>query len=212
MRIPFLKSSCLLALVVVLIGARTAQATVIQQYTSGINGASDYYWGQSFTTPGSGPWNNVTFNFYSNDTGDPLAEGTAYLFSSPYLGLGPNGLPSASGILAKSTSISGGKYIFSSTFDLQPNTTYYLYEDTVMMNMGICDALACGTSGVQGDAFFSQGPSVYYGEHSNYITNYSVEGLPDAGVPEPAAIGTFFLGIGFIALKLHYQQGPGNVR
>ncbi len=197
-----IKTAILLALAIGLVAILPVHASVIQQYTAGINGANDYYWGQSFTTPSGGPWNHVTFNFFTEGTSDPLAEGTAYIFSFPYGGLGANGLPSASGILAISTGVSGGQYVFNSTFDLQSGTTYYLYEDTALDGVGICDGLgSCGASAQQGVEYYSEGPTVYYAVHdSNYITNYSVQGLVDTSVPEPATIGMSLLGVALLLI------------
>ena len=37
--------------------------------------------GQSVTTPAGGPWNNITFNFFSDFAGTPAAAGTLFLLS-----------------------------------------------------------------------------------------------------------------------------------
>jgi uncharacterized protein (TIGR03437 family) len=103
--------------------------------------------GQSFTTPGGGPWTSITFSFFADQGQTPGAAGTAYLFTQPYTGtpgdlaafLGhplvvaarggakPHVVPA--GFLAASTGTSGGAYFFAPSLTLQSNTRYYLYVD-----------------------------------------------------------------------------------
>jgi uncharacterized protein (TIGR03437 family) len=105
--------------------------------------------GQSFTTPGGGPWTSITFTFFSDQGQTPGAAGTAYLFSQPYSGTpgdltGLLGGPHSSavsarradqahvapaGFLGASAGISGGAYVFGPSVTLQSNTAYYLYVD-----------------------------------------------------------------------------------
>jgi hypothetical protein len=96
--------------------------------------------------------------------------------------------------------VSGGEYVFNPTFDLQSSTIYYLYEDTALDGIGICDGLgSCGASAQQGSEYYSEDPTVYYALHNaNYVTNYSVQGLVDTSVPEPATIGMSFLAVAFV--------------
>ncbi len=92
-------------------------------------GEDEGYFGQSFTTPGGGPWNNITFNFFnqSND-GTPYAFEDVYLFSQPFTGDASDttALTSATGYLGMSTG-SGTVYQFSPTIQLNGNTQYFIY-------------------------------------------------------------------------------------
>jgi uncharacterized protein (TIGR03437 family) len=122
----------------------TAQPT-LNENTGGSTPATGFF-GQSFTTPSSGPWFNVTFNFFSDQGQTPVALGTAYLFISPYTGspadlngqavtaqslrARPHARPQ--GFVAASTGVVNGAYVFPPSVVLQPNTTYYIYEDTVV--------------------------------------------------------------------------------
>ena len=66
--------------------------TIVQDVTPGGTISPAFYWGVTFQTPATGPWNNLTFNFYSavSPTSGipttPAAAGTLYLLSSEYLG------------------------------------------------------------------------------------------------------------------------------
>src|SRR5204863_5709656 len=70
------------------LAAVTAQAGPIVQYLAGTfsfaPGAPE---GESFTTLGGGPWNSISFNFYSDiPAANPVAPGTAFLLSMAYAG------------------------------------------------------------------------------------------------------------------------------
>src|SRR5665213_2138965 len=93
--------------------------------------------GESFTTPGGGPWNDIAFNFFSDvPAATPLAGGDAFLFTQEYLGT-PAAMSSATpGFLAASTSVAGGKYIFDPSVLLNPGTEYWLYVDTPLQTSG----------------------------------------------------------------------------
>ena len=107
-------------------------ATVIVQNLTGEGGAVETGWfGQDFTTPGGGPWNNLAFNFYDDyPPTTPSAAGTAYLFSQQYTE-SPSELNSGdAGFIASSTSVAGGVYSFAPLVTLQANTAYWIFEDT----------------------------------------------------------------------------------
>jgi hypothetical protein len=100
---------------------------------------NEYHFGQMVTTPADGPWYNITFCFaftglsgFTSCTGVSGGQffypGTLYLLSQQYLGL-PSDLASAPGLLATSIGTSQSAWIFSSSVVLQPDTTYYFYED-----------------------------------------------------------------------------------
>src|SRR5262249_13867971 len=61
--------------------ATIATDTIEQGYIKGIG----VCYGQSFTTPASGPWNHITFSFFSPGM-TATAFGTLYIFNSAYTG------------------------------------------------------------------------------------------------------------------------------
>ena len=85
--------------------------------------------GQSVTTPAGGPWNNITFNFFSDFAGTPAAAGTLFLLSQEDSifnagATAPQNLSSSTaGYIAQSQSISGGVYVFAPSLVLQPSTS-----------------------------------------------------------------------------------------
>jgi PEP-CTERM motif len=85
--------------------------------------------GQSLTTPGGGPWDNIQFNFYLLD-GSPYAEGTLYLLSQEYTGPLAALNAATPGFLASTSTISGGVWQFAG-LTLQPNTEYFFQSGTV---------------------------------------------------------------------------------
>jgi hypothetical protein len=83
-------SSCLLVW-----GCTTVQASTIAQSTGGTtSGSGTVFWGQEFTTPSGGPWDDITINFLSDTGTTPTAAGTGYIFTSQYNGP-PSGLSSS---------------------------------------------------------------------------------------------------------------------
>lgn len=85
----------------------------IVQNTGGSSGVVNEFFGQSFTTPAGRGWFDIAFNFYSDIPAvTPVADGIAFLLSQEYLGA-PAGLDSNTrGFIAKSTSVSGSRYVF----------------------------------------------------------------------------------------------------
>jgi len=91
----------------------------------------NYFEGQSVTTPGGGPFNNITFNFYSNTVLplQPSAPGTMFILNQGYHG-SPAGLNSStSGFIASSIATTNGVYQFSSNVTLNENTQYFFYAN-----------------------------------------------------------------------------------
>ncbi len=126
----------------------TAQPSIVINTAGTTPGGGGSYYGESFTTPGGGPWTNITFSFFSDQGVTPTAAGTAYLFTVPYTGT-PAGLAAsgsqslvrtgadphaAAGFLAASTGISSGAYVFPASVVLQPNTQYYVYANAPESN------------------------------------------------------------------------------
>jgi len=179
-----------------------APAQTILQVTSGTGSATEWF-GQSFTTPAGGPWNHITFNFFSTPASGstpastPAAAGTAFLLTQEYLGT-PAALSSSTpGFLASSVSISGGAYVFAPNVLLNSNTKYWIYENASITASG------SGTGG---------GPSIaaYFAftATSNFTTITGVEvanftlggtaGIP--GTPIPPSLLLTIGGLGCLGL------------
>lgn len=114
-------------------------ATTITGYTGGTfsAGGNPTYEGQSFLTPSGGPWDDLTFNFFSDSRSTtPSAAGMLYLFDRRYTAA-PAALSTAVvGYLASTNTIIGGKWVFSPTVTIQPGTEYYVYADTPVPEAG----------------------------------------------------------------------------
>ena len=152
------------------------------------------YWGQSFTTPSGGPWDDITFNWLLDS--NPVASGTAYLFDSAYNGT-PNDLSSSS-YLAASTGVVSNVYVFPDSLILQPNTEYFVYSDT---------SFTVGTAGSGPTGYDSQDPGTAFAELDP--TTFVVSG--DVAVPEPST--SCLVGAGFVAASLfrRIKSGPKDV-
>jgi hypothetical protein len=168
-----------------------AQAATIVESTGGTVGLfSSVFLGQGFTTPGGGPWDNITSNFFLD--GEATAFGTAYLFTSVYGGT-PLGL-SSSAFLAASTGISAGAYVFNPVLTLQPNTTFYLYVDTPVPASGV-DGQA-----ISGTYYVAPGPGSPFTSLTGTVS-FRVSGeVSSAPIPEPSvgllsALGLVAMGI-----------------
>jgi len=130
--------------------AVTAQAGPIVQYLNGTfsfaAGPTGQTEGESFTTPGGGPWNSISFNFYSDSPATtPGAVGTAYLLSMAYAGTTAALSNATPGFIASSTSNAGGIYTFGSAVTLQPNTQYWIFSDTAFP-FNVTGSITAGTS------------------------------------------------------------------
>jgi len=174
-----------LRLLVLVLLTLSMQAATIVQNTGGANGLGPQFYGQPFTTPSGGPWFNITFSFFQDSGTITAANGTAYIFSSLYGGT-PSGLSAAS-FLAAGPAIFGVSYNFAPSFTLQPNTQYFLYEDTALL-------LDVGTTGSRSNA---GSPSTAFGALCCASTNFRVSGDP---VPEPST--SLLLGVALAALAM----------
>jgi len=152
-------------------------APILENVAGTIIGSNIYY-GQSFTLPTGGPWNNITFNLFSDvPAATPFAVGTAFLFTSLYTGT-PSGLSSAApGFLASSTGISGGQYVFSPGLTLFPSTQYFLFVNTLISGASGADVFAGG------NAYATLSSTSSFGATGSASVNFEVSGA--AATPEP---------------------------
>jgi hypothetical protein len=164
-----------------------ASAQTIVQVTSG-TATSTQFFGESFTTPSGGPWNNITFNFYATPAvgvtpaSTPTAVGNAFLLTQQYLGTPAALSASTPGFVAESTSIAGGMYIFAAGVTLSPNTQYWIYENADMLTSG------SGTGGAAAaSAYFAPTATSNFNTGlGTEISNFLVAGtanLPTTPVP-----------------------------
>jgi hypothetical protein len=198
-----------------------AKADTLIQITSGTGQSAAFGdWGQSFTIPGNGQFDNITFNFFDSQ-GHPLAGGNGYLFSSPYIGLAsalsPDiltfQLPSFLGF----ANSSGGVYSFlpfvsgqHAPLILNAGTTYYFYEDDEFLT------LSGGAAYTGGLLFIGQGgpfEEFAIGAASNFkVTGTPVVGVPPGVTPEPSSLimlGTGILGLAGAARRTAaYSNSP----
>lgn len=177
-------------------GKLTASATVILQNLGG-PGAVAGFFGESFTTPASVTWNNVTFNFYADvPATTPAAAGIAFLLTQEYLST-PNGLSSSTlGFVAESTGISTGEYIFAPSLTLQPSTMYFVYENGNMT--------ASGGNTVSGDlAYVTSSGTGNFVTAQTQASNFLLTGSAVTSVPEPSTLGLMTLALGAVCFGVH---------
>lgn len=148
--------------------------------------------GESFTTPGGGPWTDIAFNFFSDVPAvTPLAAGDAFLFSQEYLGA-PGAMSSATpGFLGESTSVAGGQYIFDPSMILNPGTEYWLYVDTPLQTTGA----STGGTAAQQTYLVSDGDFCLCS--AGELSNFELDGN---AVPEPGTWLTGLTGLGILGL------------
>jgi len=181
---PFMRKrsiACLLLGSVFCVIGGTLQAAVISEFTGGTASASPQFAGQSLTTAAGGPWNSLTFNFFSDTAGGttPSAAGTLFLLSSAYSGT-PAALNAATpGFIAQSQSIAGNIYQFNPSVTILGSTQYFFYSNAQLLVSGAnSDAFAGGT------AFLSSGSYAPFDGDANF----RLSGAVGAAVPEPGTL------------------------
>ena len=156
------------------------------QNTGGPGFTVNSFAGQSFTTPATGgPWNHLTFNFFSPNDASSVAAGTAYLLTPQYTGA-PGNLSGQPGFLGASTGIVSGAYVFALPLALQLNTQYFLYEDTPL-------TISAGNT-ISGGQAYVAGNGVTNFTPANGAVSFDFRVSGDT-VPEPATLSLFRLGL-----------------
>ena len=186
-----------LALAAALTSAHAFSAVIVQNTAGGITGPVNVFFGQSFTTPSGGPWDDITFNFFSDfPATTPVAFGTAFLLDQQYLGTPSDLSASTPGFLGASTGITGGMYVFPSSLVLDPDVRYFVYENALIAT----DAVS-GGSFITGElTYTSISASGDFGPVGNG-PNFALSGTVVSGVPEPCPLMilvTALLGFGFL--------------
>lgn len=193
----------------------------------------DILTGQSFTTPDSGNWDHITFNFVGYDTGQPIAEGSLYLYSQSYPNEATFGGPTPTPVLVGvgTASDTGSVYLFDANVTLHANTQYFALADVhVGGENGVLQ-----TRGVFEPVLFPRDPRypekqpLPGGAIMNGLTSQSLWRLgplppptlswimlPQADrafrvagvatVPEPEAIGLMLAGLGVVGLAFRTQR------
>ena len=199
------------ALLVAFATSSYSSAALMLQSNQNDTTLSAGFFGQSFTTTGGGPFDNITFNWYADNTPTAVAQGNLFLLDGAYTGTpgGLDGLADSTVLGAgvggatvlTSVAASGNLYTFSPSFTLQPLTTYFAYMD------GAGGAFDSGGGfGITRSNSDTFGGGANVGAVLASTTNYAsdtndlgflVTGLDAAAVPEPsslAMIGVFALG------------------
>jgi hypothetical protein len=190
------------ALGIVVSTASAARADIITENLGGMATSGPLFIvGQSLVTPAGGPWNNLTFNFFSDvPPTTPTAAGTAFLLSKEYQGT-PNNLNSSTpGFLAASTGIVGGQYTFAPSVTVQPNTTYWVYENVEHVITGgnsVSATVHLDVANDPNESFFEVPGS------SNFLLSGDSLTSP---VPAPPAVVLVGLGAGCVVLKRYVHR------
>jgi hypothetical protein len=192
-----------LGLAAMLASSHAFAGVIVQNIAGTLGSGSGFFFGQSFTTPSSGgPWDDITFNFFTNVPPTTAeASGNAFLLSQQYLGTPSNLSSSTPGFLAESTVITGGMHVFSTALELSPGTQYFVYENAVSPNLS-------GGNTISGGQLYFAGSSSDFagGGRSN---NFTVSGdVVSAAVSEPSPLMVLVIALlGFGLLRRYRASG-----
>ena len=164
-------------------------ATITENTTGPTILGTNAYVGQSFTTPGGGPWNNITVNF-ATTAGTPVALGTLYLFTAAYSGT-PAAL-SGAGAFATSVSIVSNQWTFASGVSLASSTLYFFYSDALFGANAIGGSASNPYAG--GDNYYTFSSTTAFSLNAGADARFNVSGTSSA-VPEPATYATLAAGM-----------------
>jgi hypothetical protein len=162
--------------------------TIAQDITPGGFLSPSWYFGETLQTPAGGPWNTLTFNFFSalSPTSGlpttPAAAGTLYLLSSEYLGAPSDLSSSVPGYIASTSTVSGGVWDFASSLTAAANTQYWVYDTTALAIAGATTAGGYYYSDEFGDTF--NGPVT----SGDLNFNFSGTVVTTSGTPEPTTL------------------------
>jgi hypothetical protein len=160
--------------------ATIAQATTGASPTTGVG----FFLGQGVTTPNGGPWDDISFNLVNASGGTPYALGELFLLTQSYSGT-PATLSSATaGYLASTSVINGGVWSFSGV-TLDPDTSYFLYENAAFSGTQV--SFGAG-SYAGGNSYQANGENLAFSEFAGYALNFSLTGDVVNAVPEPATL------------------------
>ena len=166
--------------------------TLVQDLTPG-GTLTPGYFGEELVTPVGGPWNSLTFNFFSADSpaggipNTPAAAGTLYLLNSEYLGLASALSTSTPGYLASTSTVSGGVWDFASSVTVSPGVTYWLYGGSQMSALTVTNSSAVNPPTPYFDV--PEGPVGFFpvtGADVNF--NFSGTVVTTSGTPEPTTL------------------------
>jgi hypothetical protein len=180
-----------LATLVLALAAPAAHADTIAQNAGGMAAeTSGFFWGQSLRTPAGGRWHDLTFSFFFDllPPTTPAASGTAFLLTQEYPST-PAALGSSTpGFLAQSTGVVGGQWVFDPGVTIQPNTTYWVYENAALGHITGSNTVL----GIQSYVAFAD--STTYAAVGDSL-NFRLSGdVVTAAVPEPASLTLLGLG------------------
>lgn len=107
---------------------RAPVPVVVFDLKVGTTGTSFNFPQQSFTMPAGEPVTHLRFNWYDAAQA-PVAFGTLYLLQGEYFGR-PDALATNAGVIARSTGVVDGAYVFDDAVTLYPGVQYAMACDT----------------------------------------------------------------------------------
>jgi hypothetical protein len=157
---------------------RSVEAVPIAEFTTGINSGT-FFVGQSVTTPGTGPWNDLAFNWF-DPNGVAVAGGTLFVYDQAFAGTPAALSAAAPGFIGQSATIVAGTWRFDPSVILQANAQYFFYSNVALSVSG---SGGPATAYPGGSAFFSNGAEAFFTDPAD-DANFRLTGTP---VPEPAS-------------------------